>query len=129
MLEIELQMHLYHFVIIIKSFQSVGFNKWVIIESITFDYPVSVDLFKSVDVTSLHIPLSMLSMTSTPLENGEGFVFVVPPSKKNQSSIVFGRVQPRISAVTDSCLDSEPSQFFHYTLLAHHMMRKWGYDL
>jgi len=69
-------------------------GEWVINESITFDYHASVDLFKSADDTSLHMPLSMLSMTSTPVENSEGFVFVVPPSKKNQSLKVFGRVQP-----------------------------------
>jgi len=68
--------------------------EWVINESIIFDYPVSVDLFISAYDTSLHMPLSMLSITSTPVENGEGSVFVIPPSKKNQSMIVFGRVQP-----------------------------------
>ena len=63
-------------------------------ENVTFDYPLGVDMFKSVDYTSLHMPLSMLSVTNTPVENGEGSVFVVPASKKNQSPIVFGRVQP-----------------------------------
>jgi len=47
----------------------------VINENITFDYPVSVDVFKSVDDSSLYMPLSMLSLTSTPVENGEGSVF------------------------------------------------------
>jgi len=62
-------------------------GEWVINENITFDYPVnpvSIDLFKSVDDTSLHMPLSMLSVESTPVENGEVSVFVVPPSKRNQ---------------------------------------------
>jgi len=58
-------------------------GEWVINETVTFDYLVSVDLFKSADDTSLHMPLSMLSVTSTPIENGEGSVFVVPPSKRN----------------------------------------------
>ena len=69
-------------------------GEWVINENITFDYPVSADLFKSVDDTSLHMPLSMLSMTSTPIENGKESVFVVPSSKRNQSPIVFDRIQP-----------------------------------
>ena len=56
--------------------------------------PVSVNLFKSTDDTSLHMLLSMLSVTSAPIENGEGSIFVVPPSKRNQLSIVFDRVQP-----------------------------------
>jgi len=33
-------------------------GEWVINESVTFDYLMSVDLFKSVDDTSLHMPLS-----------------------------------------------------------------------
>jgi len=32
-------------------------GQWVIHENITFDYLVSVDLFKSADDTSLHMPL------------------------------------------------------------------------
>jgi len=35
-------------------------------ENVTFDYPMNVDLFKSSDDTSLHMPLSMLSEISTP---------------------------------------------------------------
>jgi len=73
--------------------------------------------------------LSMLSVTSTLVENSEGSVFVVPPSKRNQSPIVFGRIQPRISAITDSGLDSEPPQIFHYARSSHHMMRRMGYNL
>ena len=63
----------------------------------------------SVDDTSLHMPLSMISVTCTP--SGEGSVFVIPPSKRSQSPIVFGRVQPRMSTVTYSSSDSEPPQF------------------
>jgi len=104
-------------------------GEWVINENITFDYPVSVDLFKSSHDTSLHIRLSMLSVTSTPVENGEGSVFVVSSSKRNQSPIVFDRVQPQMSAVTDSGSDSETLQFFHYARSTHHMMRSMGYNL
>jgi len=75
------------------------------------------------------MPLSMLSMTSTPVENGEGSIFTVHPSKRNQSPIVFGRVQPGMSAVTDLGSESEPPQFFHYARLVHHMMWRIGYDL
>jgi len=101
----------------------------VINENITFDYPVSVNLFNSTGDTSLHMPLFMLSVTSMPIENGEGSVFVVPPSKRNQSSIVFGRVQPRMSAVTNSDSNSEPPQFFYYARSVHHMMRRLRYNL
>ena len=83
-------------------------DEWVINENVTFDYPESVELFESVNNSSLHMPLSVLSMTSTPVECGEGSVFVVPPSKRSQSLIIFGRTQLRRSAVTDSSSDSEP---------------------
>jgi len=63
-------------------------GEWVINENIIFYYPVSVD------DTSLHMPLSVISMTCTPVQSGEGIVFVIPPFKRSQSPIVFGRVQP-----------------------------------
>jgi len=86
-------------------------GEWVINENVTFDYPVSVDLFKSADDSSLHMPLSMLSVTSTPEENSEGFVFVVPPSKRNQSPIVFDRIQPRISQLRTRIQTHNPRKF------------------
>jgi len=73
----------------------------------------------------LHKP----SMTSTSVECVKGSVFVVPPSKRSQSSIVSGRALLRRSAIIDSSSDSEPSQFFHYARSAQHMMRKMGYNL
>ena len=76
-------------------------NAFVYPESVD-DYPESVELFESVDNSSLHMPLPALSMTSMPVECGEESVFVIPPSKRNQSLIVFGRAQLRMSTVTDS---------------------------
>ena len=66
-------------------------DEWVINENVTFDYPESVKLFESVYNSSLHMLLPVLSTTSTPVECGEGSVFVVPSSKRSQSLIVFGR--------------------------------------
>jgi len=54
---------------------------------------------------------------------------VVPPFKRNQSPIVFDRIQPRISAITNSGSNSEPPQIFHYARSSHHMMRRMGYNL
>jgi len=59
-------------------------GEWVINENVIFDYLVSVDVFISVDDSSLQMSLSMLSMTSAPVENGEGTIFVIPPSKRSQ---------------------------------------------
>ena len=64
-----------------------------------------------------------------PVECGEGSIFVVPPSKKNQSPIVFVRAQLRISTVTDLSSDLEPPQIFHYGRSTHLMIRKMGYNL
>jgi len=52
------------------------YDEWVINENVTFDYPESVELFESVNNSSVHMPLPVLSMTSTPVECGEGSVFV-----------------------------------------------------
>jgi len=47
-------------------------------------------------------------MTSMPVESGEGYVFVILPSKRSQSPIVFGKAQLRMSTIIDSSSDSEP---------------------
>jgi len=47
-------------------------GEWVNNENATFDYPESVDLFISVEDTSLHMPLSMLSVASAPVEMEKG---------------------------------------------------------
>jgi len=104
-------------------------DEWVINENVIFDYPASVELLESVDNSSLHMPLHKPSMTSISVECVEGSIFVVPPSKRSQSSIVFGRAQLRQSALTDSSSDSEPPQIFHYARSAQHIMRKMGYNL
>jgi len=104
-------------------------DEWVINENVILDYPESVKLLESVDNSSLHMPLPVLRMTSTSVECAEESVFVVPPSKRNRSPIVFGRAQLRRSAITYSSSDSEPPKFFHYARSAQHMMRKIGYNL
>ena len=104
-------------------------DEWVINDNICFDYPASIELFESVANSSLHMPLHKSSIPSTSVECAEGSVFVTPPSKRNQSPIIFGRAQLRRSEVTDSSSDSEPPQFFHYARSAQHMMRKMGYNL
>ena len=70
-------------------------DEWVINENVIFNYPASVELLESVDNSSLHMPLHKLSMTNTSVECAKGSVFVVPPSKKSLSPIVFGRAQLR----------------------------------
>jgi len=57
-------------------------NEWVINDTISFNYPASVELLESVTDNSLHMPLHKLSTSSTSVECIEGSVLVVPPSKK-----------------------------------------------
>jgi len=63
------------------------------------------------------------------IENNEEFVFIVPPTKRDQSPIIFGKSQARIMTSRESDDDLEPLQFFHYTQLAHRIMKRMGYSL
>jgi len=104
-------------------------DEWVINDNISFDYPASVELFESVANSTLHMPLHKPSMSSTYVECMEGSVFVIYPSKRSQSPIIFGKTQPQGSMITDLSSDLEPPQYFHYIRSAQHMMRKMGYSL
>ena len=105
-------------------------GEWVINEDVAFDYFLSLDdVFNSAENSSLHISLPTSNMVCTHVEDNEGFVFIVPPSKRNQLPIVFGGIRPQTTASKDSNEDLEPSQFFHYTRLAYRMMRRIEYNL
>jgi len=104
-------------------------DEWVINDNVIFDYPASVELLEYIVNSSLHMPLHKPSITSTFVECVDGSVFVIPPSKRSQSLIVFGRAQLQRIVVTDSSSDSKPSQIFHYARSPQHMMRKMGYSL
>ena len=90
---------------------------------------MSVELFKSVTDSSLHMPLHKPSASSTPMEAIEGATLVIPPSKEGQLPIIFGRTQLRGPITADSSSDSDTPQFFHYARPARHIMKKMGYDL
>jgi len=87
-------------------------GEWVINDNISFDYPVSVELFESITDSSLHMPLHKPSTLSTSVESIEGSVLVVPPSKEGQLPIIFGKAQLRRSAAADSSSDSDTHKFF-----------------
>ena len=76
-------------------------DEWVINENVILDYPASVELPESVDNSFLHMPLHKPIMISTSVECAEGSVFEVPPSKRSQALIVFGRAQLRRSVAKD----------------------------
>ena len=103
-------------------------DEWVINDNVFFDYPVSFELFESVTNSSLHMPLHKPSTSSTSVECIEGSIFVVSPSKKGQSPIIFSKAQRQRSTAADSSSDSETPQIFHYARSAQHMMRKMGYN-
>jgi len=83
----------------------------VINDNVSFDYPASVKLFESVTNSSLHMPLHKPSTSSTSVECIEGSVLVVPPSKKGQSPIIFGKAQLQRSTVTNSSQTQRPHKF------------------
>ena len=59
-------------------------GEWVLNENVE-------NVFKYVDISSLHLPLPISKMACMHIEKNEGSVFIVPPSKRYQSPIVFGR--------------------------------------
>jgi len=63
------------------------------------------------------------------IEENDGSMFVVSPSKKDQLPIIFGKVQYRITTSNDSDEDLEPQQFFDYARSAHRMIKEMGYNL
>ena len=90
-------------------------GKWVLNENIAFDYSLChEDVFKSVDISSLHVPLPISEMACMHIEDNEEFVFIVPPFKRDQSPIVFGRGQTQTMTSRESDNDLETPQFFHY---------------
>jgi len=62
------------------------------------------------------------------IEDNEGSVYIVPPSKRDQSLIVFGRGQARVTTSRESDDDLEPPQFVHYAA-AHNIMKRMRYNL
>jgi len=68
-------------------------DEWFLNENINFDYSLYYDDVNSpVDISPLHMPLPM-STTCMHIEENDESVFVVPPSKKDQSQIIFGSVR------------------------------------
>jgi len=67
-------------------------DEWVLNENIAFDYSLCLEnVFKFVDITSLHVPLPISKMACIYIEDNEGSVFIVPPAKRDLSPIIFGR--------------------------------------
>ena len=77
----------------------------------------------SISMSPLHMPLPM-SMVCMHMEENDGSVFVVPSSKKDQSPIIFGRVQHWITPSNNSDEDLDRPQVFHYAQSAHRMMKE-----
>ena len=60
-------------------------DRWVFNENVVFDYFLCLeDEFKSVDISSLYMPLPISKMARIHIEdNNGGYVFIVPPSKRD----------------------------------------------
>jgi len=102
-------------------------GEWVLNENVAFGYSLYLeDVFKSVDISFFHMSLPISEMACMNIEDNEGSVFIVPPSKRDESPIVFGRGQTQTTTFRESDDDLELSQFFHDVQSAHYMMKKWG---
>ena len=67
--------------------------EWVLNENVNFDYFLCCDGVNSpIDLSPLHMPLSM-STTCMHIEENNESVFIVSPSKKDQSPIIFGKTR------------------------------------
>jgi len=59
------------------------------------------------------MPLPILEMACMHIEGNEGSVFIVPPTKRDQSSIIFGRSQAQATTSRESDDDLEPHNSFN----------------
>ena len=82
----------------------------VLNENVTFDYSLCLEnVFKSIDISSLHMPMPISKMACMNIDDIEGGIcFIVPPSKRDQSLIIFGRGQARATTSRESDDDLEP---------------------
>ena len=103
-------------------------GEWVLNENIAFDYSLCLEDV-SVNVTSLRMPLPISKMACMHIQVNEGFVFIVLPSKMDQSPIIFGRGRAQAPKSRESYDNLEPPQFFHYARPTHRMMRRMWYSL
>jgi len=84
-------------------------GEWVLNENVAFDYSLCFeDVFKSVDISSLHILLPISKMACMHIEDNEGSVFIIPLSKRDQLPIVFNRGLTRAMTSRESDEDLEP---------------------
>ena len=98
-------------------------GEWILNENIVFDYSLCLEDV-SVNVRSLHMPLLISKMACMHIQDNEGSVFIVLPSKKDQSPIVFGRGGAPAPTSRELDDDLEPPLFFHYTRSTHRMMKR-----
>ena len=83
-------------------------DEWVLNENVNFDYSWCCNNVNSpIDMSLLHMPLP-ISMTCMHKEENDGSLFLVPSSKKDQSTIIFGRVRHRIITSRNSDEELEP---------------------
>jgi len=83
-------------------------DEWVLNENVNFDYSSCYDDVSSpIDMSSLHMPLP-ISTACMHIEENDGFVFLVPSSKKDQLPIIFGRIRHWLTTSNDLDEDLEP---------------------
>ena len=105
--------------------------EWVINDNVSFDYSLCHDNVISPTelLTSYHMPIPSSMKACAYVEDSHGATFIVPPTKKNQLPITFGRVQTRIYIPGNSEEELPPPQFYHYSRTSRKIMERMGYNL
>jgi len=84
-------------------------GEWILNKNIVFDYSLCLgDVFKSVDISLLHMPLPVSEMICMHIEDNEGSIFIAPLSKRDESLIIPGRGQAWATTSRESDDNLEP---------------------
>ena len=84
-------------------------GEWILNKNIVFYYSLCLgDVFKSVDISLLHMPLPVSEMICMHIEDNEGSIFIAPLSKRDESLIIPGRGQAWATTSRESDDNLEP---------------------
>src|SRR4051812_47632347 len=76
----------------------------------------------------LHVPVMSSLMTDKPVEDIRGAFFEVPPRRKNQKPLYFGRCGGNAWQHVSQEYETYMPKFSRYHPKAQRMMQRWGYD-
>jgi len=68
-------------------------------------------------------------MTYDRMNESQGACFKVPAKHEGERPILFGRIESKPSTHESSKDDLNPQQLFRYSVTAHRIIERMGYDL